>query len=413
MDSILTKNEAVEDVIKNISRQNSEPECYAKHRLSTFNEYENLSMPSRVNHLWKYSDPAWFELEQNFVSTEKSNIVFEYDKNNEEKGIILAQINNIFDLKIDKSKIKDCFGKFVNEEKNKYAILNESTWIDGYIFFSPQNVKIQNPITVKITNNSTEKLQSKRILIILEENSEVTIINELFSSSEAQVENLNIVMEVFLAKGAKLTLLNTGLNNKNTTCHFYQRSLLDNSAKFTNLFVSFGGKIFKADIGSKLNSDLAEIKTFGIVLGDENQRFDSHTSIEHLAPNTLSGLDFRVALKDKAKSAYTGNLKIINSAIKCSAVQENRNLLLSSAAKAESIPELEILTNDVEKCSHGVTMGQVDKDQIFYLMSRGFSEKEAEKLIIEGFLEPTVSRIPDDNLREEVKSRIQEKLKSL
>src|SRR3989338_8376461 len=92
----------------------------------------------------------------------------------------------------------------------------------------------------------------------------------------------------------------------------------------------------------------------GIVLGNEKQRFDHHITVNHVASNTISGLDFRVALKDSANSAYTGNLKIAVDALGCDATQKNRNLLLSDTAKAESIPELEILTNDVKKCSHGI-----------------------------------------------------------
>ena len=143
------------------------------------------------------------------------------------------------------------------------------------------------------------------------------------------------------------------------------------------------------------------------------QKFDHHTTIEHIAPHTKSELNFRVALKDKARSAYTGNLKIAHEAVKSDAHQENRNLLLSEDAKAESIPELEILTNDVIRCNHGVTVGQVDKDQVFYLMSRGLTHKEAERIITLGFLEPTISQIPDESLKEEILKSIEAKLENL
>ena len=121
----------------------------------------------------------------------------------------------------------------------------------------------------------------------------------------------------------------------------------------------------------------------------------------------------KVQGRDKSRSAYTGNLKISHEAIKSDAHQENRNLLLSDEAKAESIPELEILTNDVVRCNHGVTVGQIDKEQIFYLTSRGLSQKEAEQVIVEGFMEPTISRIPEEALREEIMSKIKNKLGAL
>ena len=251
-----------------------------------------------------------------------------------------------------------------------------------------------------------------RNLIVLEEGADISLIDEI-SSDEDSTTSINIVSEIFLAKGAKLNCLNLQTNNKNTTQHFFQRANLEEHSEFINLIVGLGGKISKTDLGTSLNGYGASTIIYGIVLGDETQKFDHHTRIEHIAPHTKSALNFRVALKDKARSAYTGNLKIAHEAVKSDAHQENRNLLLSSEAKAESIPELEILTNDVIRCNHGVTVSQVDKEQIYYLTSRGLNQKDAERIIIEGFFEPTISRIPDESLREEISSKIKAKLENL
>ena len=134
---------------------------------------------------------------------------------------------------------------------------------------------------------------------------------------------------------------------------------------------------------------------YGVIFGDDKQHFDYHTMQHHKASESFSNLNFKVVLKDKAKSAYTGLIRIEKDTVNCEAYQENRNLLLNPGTKAESIPELEILTDQV-RCTHGATMGPIDPEQIFYLKSRGIGETEAVKMIVIGFMESLLRQIPDD-----------------
>ncbi len=117
-----------------------------------------------------------------------------------------------------------------------------------------------------------------------------------------------------------------------------------------------------------------------------------NTIQEHASPDTTSNINFRVALKDNASSIYQGNIKVDKVATRTNAFQSNKNLLLGAEARADSIPKLEILTDDV-KCSHGATVGPVDKEQLFYLMSRGLPLKEAEELIVIGFFAEVLNTI--------------------
>jgi Fe-S cluster assembly protein SufD len=385
----------------------NEPQWLLDKRRAANDSYKVASAPDRVSHLWKYTDPSIFLPELNGLKLGESKIELPLTEEALKKGVVLLEINSA--MKEKSNLLANYFDRLASKELNKINLLNEALWSTGYFLYIPKGVKVEKPVVIK--SSLPRDFEARRILIILEEGSSVNLIDEnLSSDSEAFI---NTVSEIYLGKDSELTYLNINLNGKQTISHLFQRTSLGQNSKLTNLVVALGGKISKADIRYILNEESAASHTYGIVLGDDKQHFDHHTILDHQASFTKSSLNFRVALKDKARSAYTGNLKIIHEALKCSAIQENRNLLLSKDAKAESIPELEILTNDVERCSHGVTMGQVDKDQIYYLMSRGLSQKEAEKMVIEGFLEPTISRIPDEVLREEVKSRIEEKLKTL
>ena len=147
----------------------------------------------------------------------------------------------------------------------------------------------------------------------------------------------------------------------------------------------------------------------GVVFGDNKEHLSYNTIQDHDAPNTTSDINFRVALKDEAVSAYQGNIKVAKEAQKTNAFQSNKNLLLGKQAKADSIPKLEILANDV-KCSHGATVGPVDEDQVFFLMARGLDKKTAEELIVAGFFDTVLESLPDKVANNWIHELIKEKI---
>ena len=401
-----------EEKKKNIELPANEPKWLFEKRLSALVSYEKEPFPSKVSHLWKYSDPGWFEFNSDsgsVISSEKLKPIFALDDEAKKKGVVLIELSDAFKNEKYKDLILKYFGRLTSKYPNRFAYFNEAIWSNGYFLYVPKNVKIEKPLTVKFLSNGLNTLEAVRNFILLEEGSAVNLIDEV-SSLEISNPLVNTVTEIFLEKNSKLSYANLQLYSKQTVSHLFQRAEINDHAELINVIVALGGKILKADLGANLAGPNSDITTYGIVLGDGVQKFDHHTTLEHNAPNTKSYLNFRVVLKDKSRSAYTGNLKIAHEAVKSDARQENRNLLLSPDAKAESIPELEILTNDVTRCNHGVTVGQIDKDQVFYLMSRGLSQKEAEQVIIEGFVEPTISRIPEESLREDIMSKIKSKL---
>lgn len=412
-DTVILESNKYSELIAQHSALFNEPKWLTEKRLSAWEASQSELLPDRVVHLWRYSDPECFEVGNREISLEKIKPLLSISKDGLNKGIVLLELSEAFSHKEYGKLIKEKFGQLTSSCPRKIKCINEATWSNGYFLYVPPGVKIEEPIVTKLFSRLSNKYQTIRILIILGEEANISLVDEFGSSNESNNLLTNVVVETFLARGAKLNYLNLQTHDKKNTQHLFHRAILDSHSELTNLIVGLGGKVSKADLGAILNGHGASITTYGIVLGDGIQKFDHHTTLEHLFPFTRSFLNFRVALKDKARSAYTGNLKIAHEAVKSDAYQENRNLLLSSDARADSIPELEILTNDVIRCSHGVTVGQVDKDQIYYLMSRGLNQKDAERIIIEGFLEPTISRIPDESLKEDILARIKSKLEEL
>ena len=147
----------------------------------------------------------------------------------------------------------------------------------------------------------------------------------------------------------------------------------------------------------------------GFYFTDGVQHFDHDTQQNHLAPNTMSDLLFKGALREHSRSVWQGMIYVAPGAQKTDGYQANRNLLLDSNARADSIPGLEILADDV-RCTHGATIGKIDPDQVFYLRSRGIPDKESERLIVEGFFDPIMQRIPFGGVRTRFQDAILKKM---
>jgi len=145
------------------------------------------------------------------------------------------------------------------------------------------------------------------------------------------------------------------------------------------------------------------------MFGDARQHFHLHTLQRHLEPHTTSDLLIKCCLKDRARSVYQGLIQVAEKAQRTDAYQANRNLLLSDQARADSIPGLEILANDV-RCTHGATIGFVEPEQMYYLMARGLPRLEAQRLIVEAFFEPVIERIPLETVRERLRGEIERKI---
>jgi Fe-S cluster assembly protein SufD len=193
--------------------------------------------------------------------------------------------------------------------------------------------------------------------------------------------------------------------------HVTQRVSVGRDANVLTATAALGSGITKSSFGSLIEGPGANVELVGFLFGEARQQFDHHTLHDHRSGHSYSNIDFKVVLKDRARSAYTGLIRIERDAPQSEAYQENRNLILSDSAKAESVPELEILTDDV-RCTHGATMGSLDPEHLFYLMSRGLARSDAIRLIVEGFVEPTLSRVPED-LRERLRTQVEERIRDL
>jgi Fe-S cluster assembly protein SufD len=178
------------------------------------------------------------------------------------------------------------------------------------------------------------------------------------------------------------------------------------------IFGALGSKLTKNFSTLNLIGEGSVGKMSGFYFTDNDQHLDHDTQQNHLAANTTSDLLFKGALLDHSRSVWQGMIYVAPNAVKTDGYQANRNLVLSRNARADSIPGLEILTDDV-RCTHGATVGKIDEDQIFYLESRGLPHEIAERVIVEGFFDPIMQRIPFEGVRNRFKTAISEKMEHI
>ncbi len=236
-----------------------------------------------------------------------------------------------------------------------------------------------------------------------------TLVEEIVSSSPDLQAYTNEAVELFVEDGAKLEYVSLQ-NLSHETWHFASHhARVERDAELDWVTGGFGSKKGKVRIQNDLAGQGATSRVTGAYFTDGEQHLDYDTFQEHIAPNTTSDFAFKGALRDKSTAVWRGMIRVERDAQKTNAYQENRNLMLSPTTHAVPIPGLEILANDV-RCTHGATVGRVDREQLFYLMSRGLSRSEAERLIVRGFFEDVLARVELAPVREALATALEARI---
>ena len=379
----------------------SEPAWLAALREEAAAQARTFELPDRARHLWRFTDPAQFLPQEDPAQLGPGAPVPSWQPEEQLASAVLlagptpqvlllspeAQRAGVEVLALGDERLVSFLGKAVPATHGFLEALNAAAFRPGVAVLVPAGVHLEDPIRLRVVAGSP--LLLPRVLLVVGENASVEVL-------EGHVGNRGMVLgvtEAFVAGGGELRYDVVQRWDGPVVGHLTSRVVLGEGARASLALASFGGRVTKVDTGVILAGKGAEVETYGVCLGTGEQHFDHHTEHIHQAAKTHSNLDFKVALAGKARSVYTGLIQIARDAAGCEAYQENRNLLLSEEARAESIPELEILNEDV-RCTHGATVAPLDEEQIFYLRSRGLPQHQAMRLIVYGFLDQTLSRLP-------------------
>ena len=303
-------------------------------------------------------------------------------------------------LSADPARWAPLLGSVAPPGLRKLVALNTVLFHDGALVQVPRGQRVPAPIRLRHRVGEGQ-VAFPRTLVVLEEGAEATILEE-WVSEDPGPSLMVPVTEVILGRGARLThLLSQRLGEGGVLQSTLRARQLDGSSYKVG-FALLGGLWGKSYLEVELAGEGSEFRSAGLCVGHGAQHFDLQTLQDHLARGAVSDLLYRAAVAERSRSVFAGLIRVEEGAQKTNAYVQNRNLLLSPEAKADSNPTLEILANDV-RCTHGTAAGRIDDEQLFYCQSRGITREEARRLVVEGFFADVVDSFPEGELREEAR----------
>ena len=299
--------------------------------------------------------------------------------------------------------IGDRLATAVPAERSKLTALHYAFERGGILVHTAPDAEISAPVRI-VRSYEGRQLAAPHTLIVTAPNSRVSVIEEYRSSADDMI----VLPAVEILPGPGSEVRYTALHRWGDTTRVFaeQRTVTERDAALISLSVVTGGQVVKSHIESSLIGRGSSSELLGLGVGEGRGHADFYTVQDHIAPDTRSDLLFKSALREESRAVYYGLTRVGLEARNADANQENRNLLLSKRAKADSDPVLEILTNNVIRVSHGATAGPVDEEQLFYLEARGLPHDVAERLLVGGFLSQVADRIPDAALRAEISAEL-------
>jgi Fe-S cluster assembly protein SufD len=366
--------------------------------------YRALPMPTTSDESWRFTDLKGFDPDSFAANGATTVAAAPAMLELEAAGIVRVSEGG---MEIDRAPEGITFERLADHPRlgelvgadEKFAAHNAALWEHGLLVQVPKGVVLEQPLLVRVVNSVDGGSLFWRLLVLAEPGARVSVIEEYASASPDVSGYLNAAVEIFVEEGAKVEYV-TVQNVSRETWHFgTHHARIDRDAELDWVAGGFGSKKGKIRIQNDLAGQGATSRVTGAYFADGVQHLDYDTFQEHIAPHTTSDFAFKGVLNDEASAVWRGMIRVEEEAQKTNAYQENRNLLLSKRAHADSIPGLEIMANDV-RCTHGATLGQVDREQLFYLMARGLSRAEAERLIVRGFFQDVLDRIELEPVRE-------------
>ncbi|HYI66478.1 MAG TPA: Fe-S cluster assembly protein SufD [Candidatus Limnocylindrales bacterium] len=300
-------------------------------------------------------------------------------------------------------------GTVVDPDSDGFARANADGWQGGAFVYVPRGIQVEAPVLLTAVTAADATALHRRVLIVVEDNAEVEVWEQYLSADAGTETMLNTSVELVVGQNARLRYVSAQDLNERSWIFGSQRAEVARDGVLDWIALGFGSARGRVRMETMLAGEGAEGKVTGAYAPHARQHIDFDTTQEHAAANTTSDLAFRGILGGRSTAVWRGMIKVDPGAQRTDAFQECRNLLLSPRAHADAIPGLEILANDV-RCTHAAAIAQLDRDQLFYLRSRGLPEGVATRLVIEGFMQEIVERFPEGALREAVTDALEHRL---
>ena len=415
-----------EDVIRNISKFKNEPEWMLEHRLKAYHAFLKMDMPNfgpDLNNIdfnsftyfirpTKKEESNWDdvpdtikntfkklgipEAEQKYlagVSTQYESEVVYHNmlKEVQDKGVIFLSTDMA--LKLYPDLLKQYFGKIVPYTDNKFAALNSAVWSGGSFIYVPKGVKLEKPLQSYFRINNEKSGQFERTLIIVDEGADVHYVEGCTAPIYSKESLHAAVVEIFVLKGAKArysTVQNWSTNIINLVT---KRAIVYEDGQMDWIDGNIGSQVNMKYPACILKGKRAKGTCISIAVANKNQYQDAGARMIHLADETTSTIISKSIVRNGGVSNYRGTVRMMPNASNARSHVECDTLILDDISKSDTIPNNDV-RNNFSYIEHEATVSKINEDQLFYLMSRGLTKKEATQMIIMGFIEPFSKELP-------------------
>jgi Fe-S cluster assembly protein SufD len=408
------------EAVEQLSARHGEPDWLLRRRLEAWRLFEEAPIPDPLSEEWKRFPTEHLTLEgltiaeSPFSLSEGKPVLSAAEEGQGMRESLAAQGVVVTDLhtaaREHEALVREHFESLVAPAEWKYLSLHGALWSGGCFVYVPAGVEVALPLEYLIEIDRPRLITMPHLLVVAEANSRVTVIQEQGTGDTEQgLGVLSGAVEVDARQGAQVRFVDVQNAGAGTQVFSTMRTSLAKDASFEAMLLGLGGGLVRQRLDVSLREEGSRAQLLGLFFGDGDQRFYYDTLQDHIAPKTESDLLFKAALDGRAGIVWDGVVDVRQTAHQASANQTSRNLLLSDTASASPTPILEISAFDVTKCSHGATVGPVDDEQLFYLESRGIPPEEAERMLVEGFFNEVLERVPSEALRERVGAVLEEK----
>lgn len=406
-----------EQTVRELSRRLNEPEWLLSRRVDAYRAFASMAMPNPLAEEWRRTDISALDLEATLAAPRDAAATWSIG---DEAPGVYARGHGLPDafffgevsqaLPKHEALLREHLHSLVLSTEWRLSALQATLWQQGALVYVPRGVEVEVPLHYLVSGAAGPVFP--HLLIVAEENSSVTVIQETESPS-GQAQSLAVgAVEIVARPDARVRFLEVQRWGDNVYNFSTIRARLDRGSRLTAGLVGLGSRLTKTKLEAIMDGDGASAELLGLSFGDGHQHFDYGTLQDHIAPRTASDLLFKAALEDHSSEVWTGTVHIQKGASLSEANQTSRNLLLSDHAKAAPIPVLEIEAYDILRCSHGASAGPLDEEQRFYLESRGIPKAEAERLLVEAFFQPVLDRMPAEAIRPRLEAALAAKIEA-
>ena len=306
------------------------------------------------------------------------------------------------------SAVRRLFGESAAWDENRVYPFHYSAVTHGAVLYVPSSVLIEEPFVVRFSEGGDGRMSVPHVIGVVGSGADATLIEDVRGTEDEGEVLLSDGVDLEVGAGGRMSFFARHDLNIDSSTIGNAFARIGRDAHLHHFLSSFGGMFSKFRLDAILLEQGADALIDGIYFAKEDQHMDLRTVQDHRGPNTGSRTFYKGAVKDESRSVYQGLIKVDHDATQTDAYLTNNNLILNDGARSDSIPSLQINTDDV-KCSHGSTTGRIDQRQLFYLLTRGYSPTEARVMLVQGFFEEIISRVPS-LLQEELRAEVEERI---